>query len=165
MKQEKRKIYVVALSTRKGAWLTVNDKDVSTLSREINKKLGSPKEIAIHDHQGFGGYGIDEFESLDTIVALSTLMDEYGSGAVAAFASHYGYGDPENLASEFSDRFVGVYESEEAFVEELYQDQIAALPEWVQDYVDIDKLTTDLFAGDYFSSNIGVDSVAVFSAR
>ncbi|MEJ7743092.1 MAG: antirestriction protein ArdA [Nocardioidaceae bacterium] len=81
-----------------GVWLDAT-RDVAELWNEVQAMLArSPvsedaEEIAIHDHEGFVGYPLGEYERLDFVVRLAKGIAEHGQ-AFAAYADWNRQGDP-----------------------------------------------------------------------
>lgn len=113
------------------------------------------EEWAIHDYENFDGIKIDEYETIDRIVALADAINEHGPAYAAWVAHDPGYNtDP----SDFEDAYQGQYESEEAFAESLVDEDIwggELIPESLKCYLDYEKMARDLFMGDYYSVDHG----------
>lgn len=73
--------------------------------------------------------------------------------AVAAFIDWSGSFDVDS----FSDAYMGKYDSEEAFAEQLVEDcgMLADVPEHVARYFDTEAFAHDLFLGDYYMADSG----------
>ena len=85
------------------------------------KRWGEPaEEWAIHDFEGFGPVRLGESEYLEHVVALAEGIAVHGE-AFASFAAMVGSIDPEQLG-EFEERYLGEYESLEAYGENLLED-------------------------------------------
>ena len=73
--------------------------------------------------------------------------------AVAAFIDLSGSFDVDS----FSDSYMGKYNGEKAFAEELVEDcgMLADVPDHVARYFDMDAFARDLFLGDYYMADSG----------
>ena len=151
------RIYVADLAaynagTLHGVWIDVSD--VDTLAEEVQAMLRESPcqggEWAIHDHEGFHGLEISEYESLETIAELGELLEEYGP-AYAAYVDSVGahYATPEG----FQETYRGEWDSEEAYAEELFEELYAhEIPEHLQCYIDYEAFARDIFIESYFSA-------------
>lgn len=145
------RIYVASLSDYNegrlhGRWLDAAQ-DVESLSGDVATMLrASPgpgaEEYAIHDHEGFGGYRVDEFDSLATVSALARGIVSHGP-AYGELASLIG---GTTLAAEpqrFEQSYLGAWSSLDAFVHEMaedfgWEDQLDVLPSSLRPYVHVD---------------------------
>lgn len=111
------------------------------------------EEWAIHDYENFDGIKIDEYETIDRIVALAEAINEHGP-AFAAFSAYTGSSDVD----EFTEAYEGEYEHEEDFAY-MIVDSLGLFDdcnETVQNYFDYEAFARDLFMGDYFSAPNGL---------
>ncbi len=136
-----------------GRWIDANQ-DADSIHEEIQEMLSaSPisdaEEWAIHDHEGFCGVSVGEYEDIERIVELAQLIDEHGP-AFAAYASHVGIDHTD--VDGFQDAFCGHWDSEEAYAEHTVDEGLwGEIPENLTFYIDTEKMARDLFCGDYFS--------------
>ena len=115
----------------------------SAPSRRCSRARPHPaaEEWAIHDYEGFGALRLDEFESLAAVAKIARGIAEHGP-AFAAWAAHVGT-DSEAL-DDFEEAYMGEWESEAAFAEEMLNDMgqleeiMRAVPEHLAPYVQID---------------------------
>jgi len=136
------KIYVASLSDYNagrlhGKWIDATQ-DIDDVWAEIKTMLaaspefrvfpqgGPAEEWAIHDYEGFGDYSLHEYESIDKVVMLAQAMEEAGE-AVAAFVSNDSTpldeaNGAEDLLYSFREAYVGTYNSERDFAEQLVED-------------------------------------------
>lgn len=165
--QRTPKIYAACLSAYSagflhGVWIDA-DQDSEDISYEIDsmlkdspaKKLGEPcEEWAIHDHEGFCGLDIREYESLDHVSELGQAIAEHGN----AFAQYYSmvqYGDVWDTLNVFHEAYMGTYDSEKDFVRN-YLEEIGDIDRWEQagipeHWIDYDSIKVDWFIDTYFS--------------
>lgn len=119
---------------------------------------GRPEEWAIHDYDGFGSLGLGEYESVEKVSRIAAGIVEHGP-AFSDFVSYIGIDDDEGI-EKFEERYLGTWDSLEAWAEEVLDDmgvnaEVSNLPNWVQLYVKID---VSGFARD---CELGGDVVAV----
>lgn len=169
--EEGPRIYVASLSDYNagrlhGAWIDAAT-DPDTIRVDIAEMLGTSRyedaeEWAIHDHEGFHGLPVGEYESLDRICEWATAIVEHGP-AFAAYVAHLG---AEYATAEgFEEDYQGEHESEEDYAQEL-ADDIGAVPDelpWPLSYIDWERAARDLFMGDYWSAD-SPSGVYVFRA-
>ena len=117
-----------------GAWCDAVDAD--DLWADIAKVMGGPKhgtarelafygpheEHAFHDHEGFAGYRVSEYETVESVCAVGALIEEHGE-AVALWLAN----DSTNLeriredADAFAEDYQGEWESAEEWAEEIWE--------------------------------------------
>lgn len=167
------RIYVACLSAYAngklhGSWIDCNQ-DADAIWEEINEILrNSPEpdaeEWAIHNHDNWQGISIGETESIEQIVQLAELLQEHGK-PFAVYCNYHGSDDAS--AEDFSDRYIGQYESEEDFAYQLWEE--SGLVKQLEDlgvscsYIDWESIACDLFIDSYFSVDIAYKEVYVFS--
>lgn len=172
MSCEAPQIYIACLAAYNsgylhGSWVTV-DGDVDDLEQAIEEIIKtSPvedaEEWAIHDYQGWEGIHLDENESLDRLVELAKLIQEHGK-AFALYCQHYG---DDATAENFTNYFRGVYESEEDFVQEMWEEE-GKLKELEKlgvtvSYINWEAIARDWFIDSYFSAVVSHTETYVFS--
>ncbi len=161
------RIYVACLSAYNngilhGEWIDA-DQDADSIREEVKAMLAnSPRpdaeEWAIHDHYGFAGYDIHEWDSFDTVAEIAELLKEHGP-AYAAYANHVG--TDYATSSGFQDAYCGEWDSEKAYAEN-YADECMEIPEHLENYIDYDAIANEFFCGDYYSVDAGGGQVYVF---
>lgn len=139
----------------RGVWLEATDEALEAAAADFVALKGH-EEWAIHDYEGFGELRLDEYESLAKVSEIAKAIEEHGLAA-AAFVDHYGEWD----ADAFAESYCGVYESEQRYAEELFDD-IYVVPDFLEGYIDYEKFARDLFMGDYRSAEAPGYSVYVF---
>jgi antirestriction protein len=80
-------IYVACLASYSsgilhGVWIAA-DQDPADIYAEIRSMLAKSREpfaeeFGIHDYQGFLGYRIDEYEPIENVADIATLIVEHG---------------------------------------------------------------------------------------
>jgi antirestriction protein len=165
--EAKPRIYVACLAAYNqghlhGDWIDADEDDIQ---EEIQAMLAdSPipgaEEWAIHDHEGFEGLRLDEYESIERVAQLGQLIAEHGP-AFAAYAGHIGtdYATEES----FQEAYCGEWDSERAYAEDLFDElYLHDVPDHVQPYIDYDSFSRDLFISDNFSVDNPNGGVFVF---
>ncbi len=135
-----------------GEWIDATDADeireaIQNMLSESREPIA--EEYAIHDYEGFGSLRLSEFEDIDRVGELGTMIQEHGA-AFAAHANHVGV----DFATEesFQDAFCGEWDSEKAYGEHLFDElYLHEVPEFVQNYIDYEAFTRDIFMGDNYS--------------
>lgn len=135
-----------------GDWLdaAVDSADLLSAVARILATSREPdaEEWGIFDYDGFGGYQVGEYESLDDLAAIARGIEHHGA-AFATWAEIHD-GDPDML-TQFDECFLGTYDSaadwarevlDNSDVERILDDQI---PTDLRGYVQVDY---DSFAED-----------------
>lgn len=163
------RIYVACLSAYNkgklyGTWIDCNQ-DAEDIQAEIEEMLkGSPEldaeEWAIHDYENWQGFDISEYADVEELAQWAELLEEHG-GAIAEYYNYFG------TVEDFEDYFLGVYESEEDYVEQFLEDT-GSLKQWEdaglnRSYIDFEAIARDWFISDLFSVKAGYQQVYVFS--
>lgn len=139
-----------------GVWLDATQ-DAESLYAEVAAMLRESREPvaeewAIHDHSGFHGLKVGEYDSLDTVSILANLVQDHGE-AFAVFADDYGTDCLEVLGEAFLDAYRGEYDSLADFAAELVESagDLETVPEWLRGHIDYDSIARDLeCGGDYW---------------
>lgn len=108
-----------------GSWLAAN-REPAELQRRIDwilrtspmtRATGEPaEEWAIFDHDDFAGVTFSEYASLETVTRLAAGIAEHGE----AFAAYVDWaGTEEATIDDFTDHYVGTYDSLEAFTHDF----------------------------------------------
>jgi len=166
------RIYVACLAaynngTLHGCWVDCNQ-DADGIWSEIEQMLrNSPEpdaeEWAIHDSENWQGIEIGEYEDIERIAELAKALAEHG----AAFATYcQSYGSDATL-KDFSERYMGQYESEEDFVYDQWQEcgKLTQLEQIgiSESYIDWEAIARNWFIDSYHSVDVGYKQVFVFS--
>jgi len=163
------RIYVACLAAYNagrlhGEWIDA-DQDAEAIHEEIQAMLAkSPEpmaeEWAIHDHEGFGGLRLSEFEDIERVAEFGQLIAEHGP-AFAAYADHVGH--DYATGGGFEEAYCGQWESEVAYAEELFDELYAhEIPENLRCYVDYEAFSRDLFINDCYSVDCPEGGIYVF---
>lgn len=158
------RIYVACLAAYNngklhGEWIDAAQ-DADAIKEEIAAMLkASPEpnaeEYAIHDHEGFGGYSVGEYTSIDEIAEIAALLAEHGEvfGKLLDYA-----GDVEPAKRYMEDGYHGEWDSLQAYAENYLEEtgRLDAIPENLRYYFDFEKYARDLeMGGDVFTIDVG----------
>ena len=129
--------------------------------RQVLKTSPIPEaeEWAIHDHEGFEGLDISEYEGIESVCEKAAFIEEHGSLG-AELAAHYG-GDLEEAITALNDHYAGQYSSLAEFAEELTE-QTTQIPDSLQYYIDYERMGRDLEINDLLVIRLGYDELHVF---
>lgn len=172
------RIYVVSLADYvdgelHGTWIDVAD--VDGMHAAIADMLASSpaaaatgeraEEYAIHDYDGFYGYRVEEFESIDHLAELMQVAefnrDHYGMAVWATFAYAADTGDdPRNAAGGYYGEFGSRDEFDTAMVDSWVD--YSGIDEALTCYLDTDAIARDM-AYDFTICNGPNGSVAAFT--
>lgn len=148
-----------------GVWIDPTEydckQDFIDACKELHKDESDP-ELMFQDWEGeFFGLISESFidEKFWELINAPELKDDESKYAFAEFVS-YGFADLDSNASDllddFSEKYIGQYDSKEDFAEEIASEQFAeefAKNERLAWYFDFSKYARDLFIDDYVYSN------------
>jgi antirestriction protein len=170
------RIYVASLADYNAGRLHGRWLDATLTPEELQEGIQamlarSPEPVAedwaIHDHDGFAGIRLDEFESLDTISRLGQGLAEHGP-AFAGLVELLGADEATEAA--FCERYQGHWRSLTLYAEELLEscsaDQhLEQIPSPLRRYVriDVDCLVRDLQAEGVIYTATDAEGINVFS--
>ena len=159
-------IYVASLSDYNagrlhGRWIDA-DQDAEAIAAEVQVMLAQSLELgaeewAIHDHDGFGGLNLSEWESLEWVAAIGAAVVQHGADAVAGYLDTFG---ADADLAEYEDSYHGRHVSFLQFVERWADDVdyfgLSQLPrdqaERIGVYLDYEALARDLRLGGDFAT-------------
>ena len=154
------RIYVACLAsynngTLYGEWIDAAQ-GVDGIWKDVSQMLlKSPAEYAeewaIHDHDGFGGIHISEYESFESIAASAEFLEEHGD--LGAKLISY-YGDLDDARNAISDNYAGQYDSVSDYAEQLTE-ETTQIPEALRYYIDYEKMGRDLEINDVLTIEDG----------
>lgn len=143
-----------------GAWFDVDGLDADSLGAEIQNMLdkspamadgnGPAEEFAIHDYEGFGGFELGEYTSLEFVCRLGELIEDHGA-PFAVFAEHIWTssvdtaGDLDDAESEFIDAWIGNMSAEDYAYD--YVTECLDISGTALDYFDFERFARDLVIG------------------
>ena len=160
------RIYVASLSDYNagrllGRWIDA-DQDAADIHAAIEAMLAtSPEPIAeewaIHDFEGFGGWRLSEYESIETVATVASQIAEHGEffGGLLNHCS-----DLAEALRYMEDGYRGEWESltdyVETFIDDVYGREIKALPEIVRYHISYEGIARDFeLSGDIFTIECG----------
>lgn len=165
------RIFVACLTTYNagrlhGAWIDVEDeetvKDAITAMLSVSPIAGA-EEFAIHDHDGFGGVSIGEYEAIGRVVEIASFLRERGQLG-ALLLDHFD-GNIEEASEALDDGYRGAFECLADYFQELTEETVT-IPEPLRLYIDYEAMARDAeFSGDVFTLRTAHDKVHVFWAR
>jgi antirestriction protein len=163
------RIYVASLSDYNaghlhGAWIDA-DQDPEDIASDIAAMLRrSPEcgaeEYAIHDHDGFHGLCVGEYDAIEDIARLASALTAADKPeALAAFVAN---GDD---VDEFCDAYEGRHGSVEDYAADLVERGVFGdLRDFPAHYVDHAAIARDLeLGGDIWTAPAGGGDVYVFT--
>ncbi|MEP1697934.1 MAG: antirestriction protein ArdA [Paracoccaceae bacterium] len=165
--QTEIRIYVACLAAYNnghlhGAWIDATQ-DVEQINAEITAMLAaSPiegaEEHGIHDHEGFGGIRINEYDGIERVVILAEFIQK--NGALGAALLNY-YSDIEEAKTALKDHYGGEYLTVAEFARELTE-ETGDVPERLAFYIDYDAMARDLLINDVFAIEVTIDETHIF---
>jgi len=170
---EEIRIYVADLAAYNagklhGVWIDVT-KDMEDIWNEVKAMLSkSPEplaeEYAIHDYEGFEGYGLSEYEGLDKAHKIACFIEEHGK--IAGELLNYFGGDLEEAKEMIEENYCGLYDSIEDFARSMTEDVIEEVPFGLRGYIDYERMGKDMeLSGDITTFELRLDEVHIFWAH
>ena len=166
---EEIRIYVADLSAYNngklhGVWIdaTLSPGDIQEQINEMlaNSPEEDAEEYAIHDYEGFGGYGLGEYEGIETAHEIACFIEEHPELA-GALLNQFG-GHLEDAKKAIEDNYSGCYSSLADYAEELIEGT-AEIPEHLQYYIDYERMGRDMeLGGDIYTIETAFDEVHIF---
>lgn len=121
------------------------------------------EEYAVHDHEGFGGYTVGEYPSIEKLQALCAVAEEFGEVAFG-LANHLGTDDADSVRSYLEDSYQGEHKDLSDWAYQLAEDtgDLNTIPEHFRNYIDWEAIGRDSeLNGDVFTID-GDSGVHVF---
>lgn len=147
-----------------GVWINATD-DLDDIWEQINEMLAnSPEpfaeEWAIHDHEGFNGYALGEYEGIETAHKIACFIEEYPKIG-GELLNNFG-GDLEEAKTAAEENYCGCYRSPAEYAEEL-TDQTGDIPQHLERYIDYERMGRDMeYSGDIFTIETGHEEIHIF---
>ena len=113
-----------------GRWIDLSTPDLDTVHAEVQDILRTSRvpraeEFAIFDYEGFPT-PIDEYDSIERVVAIAEAVTAIEPGYAEAFAAFISSGlageDPADWDSEFHDAYYGEFDSLAEFAETIAEE-------------------------------------------
>ncbi len=166
---EEIRIYVADLAAYNngklhGVWINALD-ELGDIQEQISNMLakspeGFAEEYAIHDYEGFDGYGLGEYEGLKTVHELACFIEEHPEIA-GELLNQFG-GDLEEAKKAAGENYCGCYNSLADYAEEIIGDT-SNIPEHLTRYIDYERMGRDMeLGGDVYTVEKGYQEVHVF---
>ena len=163
------RIYVACLAAYNsgylhGRWIDAT-LEPDEIQEQVNNMLAaSPvedaEEYAIHDYEGFGGYGLSEYEGLEAAHEIACFIEEYPALA-GELLNHFG-GSLDDARKAVEDNYSGCYKSLADYAEEL-TDNTADIPENLAYYINYERMGRDMeMSGDIYTIETAYDEVHIF---
>jgi len=161
------RIYVASLAdynagTLLGRWIDAA-RGADRIKEEIAQLLAESsepiaEEWGIFDYEGFCGYSVGEYESIDHVAEVATSLVEYGE-VFGKLLAHFG-GDLEETTKYMKDAYCGEFENLSAYAEDLlgeaYAEVLTNLPNLIRYNIDWEAIAQDLeLSGDIFTVEVG----------
>ncbi|PCI97248.1 MAG: antirestriction protein [Alphaproteobacteria bacterium] len=162
------RIYVACLAAYNGGrlhgvWIDATG-ELEEIQEQVNVMLKeSPEpdaeEWAIHDYEGFGGYGVSEYSGFEELHNAASFIEEYPE--IGGELLEY-FSDIEEATKAAEENYCGCYKSMADYAEELTE-ETSQIPEHLQYYIDYEKMGRDMeLNGDVFTIETGYEEVHIF---
>lgn len=148
-----------------GKWLDIADyaseEEFSAACAELHKdEPEGCRELMFQDWSDVPSGFISESTISDVLFGLVQAAQEMSDEEQEAFSDwlsdhgNYDSDTADDLVSKFHDDYVGDYDSEEDFAEEVVDEgMLGEIPESIACYIDYKAIARDLFICDYWYSN------------
>jgi antirestriction protein len=162
------KIYVADLAAYNsghlhGVWIDATA-ELEDIQDEINAMLASSpvegaEEYAIHDHEGFDGYRLGEYEGIEAAHEIALFIEEYPDFG-GALLGHLGNLDDARKAAE--ENYCGCHKSLADYAQELTEES-TEIPQNLRYYIDYTAMARDMeLNGDVFTVETGYEEIHIF---
>jgi antirestriction protein len=162
------KIYVADLAAYNsghlhGAWIDATA-ELEDIQDQINAMLASSpvegaEEYAIHDHEGFDGYRLGEYEGIEAAHEIALFIEEYPDFG-GALLGHLGNLDDARKAAE--ENYCGCHKSLADYAQELTEES-TEIPQNLRYYIDYAAMARDMeLNGDVFTVETGYEEIHIF---
>lgn len=147
-----------------GVWINALD-DLDEMQEQINGMLkDSPEEdaeeYAIHDYEGFDGYGLNEYEGMESTHEIACFIDG-NQETGGELLNHFG-GDLEDAKKAIEENYNGCYSSLADYAEELTE-STTEIPQHLAYYIDYEKMGREMeLSGDIYTITTAHDEVHIF---
>ena len=146
-----------------GVWIDATQHP-DDIQEQINEMLaaspeGFAEEYAIHDHEGFDGYPISEYEGIEFVHEVACFIEEFpdiGAELLNVFS------DIDEARKAAEENYAGCYKSLADYAEELTEDT-SDIPEHLAYYIDYERMGRDMeLSGDIFTIETGYQEIHIF---
>lgn len=120
--------------------------------------IADAEEWAIHDHEGFEGAHIAEYEGIQDVADMAAFIEEHGKlgSELLAYCN-----DINDARKAIEEDCRGEYASLADFAQSLTEETFE-VPKHLADYIDYERMGRDLEMGDVFAIETGFEQVHVF---
>lgn len=165
------RIYVACLAAYNsghlhGIWIDATQ-ELEDIQAQISAMLKSSpvegaEEYAIHDHEGFNGYSLGEYEGIEAVHEIALFIEEHPDFG-GKLLEHFGDLDTAKKAAE--EDYCGCHRSLADYAEELTE-ETSEIPSSLRYYIDYERMARDMeMGGDVFTIEAGYQEVHVFWNR
>jgi len=165
------RIYVACLAAYNngrlhGAWIDATQ-ELEDIQQQISAMLASSpvagaEEYAIHDHEGFDGYSVGEYEGIKAVHEIALFIEErpeFGGKLLEHF------GDVESASMAAEEDYCGCHRSLADYAQELTE-ETTEIAESLRHYIDYESMARDMqLGGDVFTIESGYQQVHIFWNR
>lgn len=159
-------IYVACLAAYNNGWLhgkwiecTQSADDIRNEIKEmlsespITKEYGEiAEEWAIHDYQGFEGFKVQEWESIDKLSELAQAMTDSDDPEMFSELLQIRGHSIEEAKEFLEDNYAGLHTDLSDFAESLCRDCEGEIPKQLEYYIDWKSMGRDMeLSGDIFT--------------
>lgn len=118
-------------------------------SADLSAPFASAEEWAVHDHEGFGGWAMGEYPSLDDVAAVADILTDGDDAKARGFRFLLWNGYSVSGAIDKAEDVIMSEGPAVAAVESYYEEtgQIDERPEWAQNHIDWESIARDWQAG------------------
>lgn len=146
-----------------GVWIDATT-ELEDIQARINVLLASSpvagaEEYAIHDHEGFDGYGLGEYEGIEAAHEIALFIEEYPDFG-GALLGHLGNLDDARKAAE--ENYCGCHKSLADYAQELTEES-TEIPQNLRYYIDYAAMARDMeLNGDVFTVETRYEEIHIF---
>ena len=147
-----------------GVWIDALE-DLDDIQDQINEMLkNSPEqdaeEYALHDYEGFSGYGLGEYAGIETAHEIACFIDDYPT--IGGELLNYFGGSLDDAKKAAEENYSGCYKSLADYAEELTE-ETTQIQENLSFYIDYERMGRDMeLSGDVFTIETAFDEVHIF---
>tara|TARA_B100001939_G_C16943489_1_gene619247 strand:- start:559 stop:1077 length:519 start_codon:yes stop_codon:yes gene_type:complete len=161
------RIYVACLAAYNngilhGRWIdaTQEAEDIWAEIREMlrSSPIEEAEEWAIHDHKGFEGVLVSEYQSIESVCEIAAFISEHG--ALGGKLIEY-YGNLADARDAMKNYYIGCYPYLSDFAQEITE-EATDIPENLKPYIAWDRMARDLEINDVLAIETGFEEVHLF---
>ncbi len=147
-----------------GVWIDATQ-ELEDIQEQIHNMLAeSPEEFseeyAIHDYEGFNGYGLSEYEGIERVQELASFIEEH-PGIAGELLNYFG-GDLDDSKKAIEENYCGCHQSLADFAEGLTE-ETTQIPDYLFFYIDYERMGRDMeLNGDVYTIETAFDEIHIF---